>query len=89
MVVALRVEVFLITMIGTEWMRARLKKQLEEARGAFPSFVELLIIGYVGGFIWCEIRSLWKDGLLEYIKDLWNLIDFANNFFYVNWIFMR
>ena len=86
---SLRVEVFLIEMFGNAWLRARLQKQLDEARGAFPSLVELLIIGYIGGFVWGEIRSLWNDGLVEYMKDLWNLVDFATNFFFLNWIFMR
>ena len=88
MIVSLRVEVLFITLFGTDWMKARLQKQLDEARGALPGPVELLIIVYVFGFIWGEIRSLWMDGLLEYIKDLWNIVDFANNFFYINWIFV-
>ena len=88
-IVSLRVEVFLIKMFGNEWLRKRLQKQLDEARGALPGPIELIIISYIFGFIWSEIRTLWKDGILEYIKDLWNLVDFINNFFYVSWIFLR
>lgn len=35
------------------------------------------------------MRSLWSDGLLEYISDLWNIVDFIQNVFYVIWIMMR
>ena len=36
-----------------------------------------------------EIRSLWSDGLLEYVSDLWNIVDFIQNMFYVIWIMLR
>ncbi|PBC26701.1 Transient receptor potential protein [Apis cerana cerana] len=36
-----------------------------------------------------EIRSLWSDGLMEYISDLWNIVDFVQNMFYVIWIMLR
>lgn len=41
------------------------------------------------GLVIGEIRSLWSDGLLEYISDLWNIVDFIQNTFYVIWISMR
>lgn len=43
------------------------------------------ILGLVVG----EIRSLWSDGLIEYVSDLWNIVDFIQNTFYVIWIGMR
>ncbi|KDR22809.1 Transient receptor potential protein, partial [Zootermopsis nevadensis] len=39
--------------------------------------------------IWFEVRSLWTDGLLEYINDLWNIVDFIMNAFYLIWISLR
>ncbi|KAJ8929136.1 hypothetical protein NQ314_018204 [Rhamnusium bicolor] len=39
--------------------------------------------------IWGEIRSLWGEGLLEYIADLWNIVDFITNLFYVIWLALR
>ena len=44
---------------------------------------------YVAGFLWQETSALWGDGLREYCKDLWNLVDFLTNCFYVNWITLR
>lgn len=41
------------------------------------------------GLIIGEIKSLWADGLIEYISDLWNIMDFIQNTFYVIWISMR
>lgn len=43
----------------------------------------------VSGLIWGEIRSLWCDGLEEYISDLWNIVDFITNVFYVIWLALR
>lgn len=36
-----------------------------------------------------EMRSLWSDGLLEYVSDLWNVVDFVQNVFYVIWVMLR
>lgn len=49
----------------------------------------MLIMLYVFGYVWAEIHSLWSDGLLEYLSDLWNLVDFASNSFFLAWIFLR
>lgn len=44
---------------------------------------------FLPGLIWFEIKMLWTDGLLEYVKDLWNIVDYITNMFYVAWIFLR
>lgn len=44
---------------------------------------------YIVGLIWGEIRSLYDEGLLDYISDLWNIVDFISNSFYVAWISLR
>lgn len=41
------------------------------------------------GHVWAEMKSLWRDGLLEYITDMWNMVDFAGNSFFTAWIFLR
>lgn len=78
-----------IEMFGNEWMLQRLKQAEREARGGFPSIVELFIVVFVVGFIVNELSSLWEEGLSDYIKDLWNIVDFISLFFYMNWIFLR
>lgn len=44
---------------------------------------------YFKGWIWSEIKSLWSDGLGEYVSDLWNVVDFITNTLYVTWIALR
>ncbi|XP_042218970.1 transient receptor potential protein-like isoform X1 [Homarus americanus] len=88
-IVSLRLETLVIELFGNEWMLQRLEQYEREARGGFPSLVEVLIVIFVFGFIWGEMTTLWEDGLTEYIKDLWNIVDFITNFFYMNWIFLR
>lgn len=39
--------------------------------------------------MWGELNALYSSGLLEYITDLWNIIDFISNSFYVTWIGLR
>lgn len=44
-----------------------------------------ILLGLIGG----EIKSLWADGLLEYVSDLWNIVDFIQNSFYFAWLSLR
>ncbi|XP_063874470.1 transient receptor potential protein-like [Scylla paramamosain] len=88
-IVSLRVETLVMELLGNEWMLQRLRQAERESRGGFPSVVELLIVVFVVGFIANELSSLWEEGLSEFIKDLWNIVDFISYFFYMNWIFLR
>jgi len=44
---------------------------------------------HLAGLIVGEIKSLWVDGIMEYVSDLWNIVDFIQNTFYVVWISLR
>lgn len=33
--------------------------------------------------MWNEIKSLWRDGLAEYVTDSWNIIDFVATSLYL------
>ncbi|XP_055386618.1 transient receptor potential-gamma protein-like isoform X2 [Condylostylus longicornis] len=57
--------------------------ELITKRGAYPSSIELLILWWVSGLIWSEIKQLWEVGLQEYMNDMWNVIDFITNSLYV------
>ena len=35
------------------------------------------------------MKALYSDGLIEYISDLWNIVDFISNSFYVAWMTLR
>lgn len=53
-------------------------------------YVTILMIVYlISGLVWGEMRSLFADGLMDYISDLWNIVDFISNSFYVAWISLR
>ncbi|XP_072376779.1 transient receptor potential-gamma protein-like [Diabrotica undecimpunctata] len=58
-------------------------------RGAKPSLVEWIILSYVSGLIWSEIKQLWDVGLEEYVRDMWNVIDFITNSLYVATVALR
>lgn len=41
------------------------------------------------GLVCAEIKTLYACGIIEYLGDLWNIIDFISNSFYVTWIGLR
>lgn len=63
--------------------------QLPTKRGAKPTFIEWLILAWVSGLIWSEMKQLWDVGLQEYLNDMWNVIDFVTNSLYVATVALR
>lgn len=89
-IVSQRFENMAIRMLGTKAMVKRLEEWEKQDRGALPSYVESLIVLYILGFVWAEIKQLWDaGGMLTYAQDMWNFVDFAINFFYCAWIGLR
>ncbi|CAH1268040.1 TRPC7 [Branchiostoma lanceolatum] len=39
--------------------------------------IELLVILWVLGMIWAEVKELWGSGLKDYTSQMWNLLDFS------------
>ncbi|XP_047517449.1 transient receptor potential-gamma protein-like isoform X1 [Pieris napi] len=58
-------------------------------RGSPPTLVEWLILAWVSGLIWSEVKQLWDMGLREYVHDMWNVIDFVTNSLYVATVALR
>lgn len=58
------------------------KIQLEQ-RGAPATMVEWMILAYVAGLIWAEIKQLWDEGAHDYVHDMWNILDFVTNSLYI------
>lgn len=48
-----------------------------------------LILAWVTGLIWSEVKQLWDVGLEEYVNDMWNVIDFVTNSLYVATVALR
>ncbi|XP_055340739.1 transient receptor potential-gamma protein-like isoform X2 [Paramacrobiotus metropolitanus] len=60
-----------------------------ERRGPPPTFVEAMIVIWVAGLIWVEVKQLWDVGIYEYLHDMWNFLDFVTNSLYVAVIALR
>ncbi|CAH0560770.1 unnamed protein product [Brassicogethes aeneus] len=84
-----RIEILALELFGTDWVQDMVKEWQRKERGAFFGIAECGVILYVISLVWAEIRALWNDGLEEYISDLWNIVDFITNMFYVIWFALR
>ncbi|CAH1777718.1 unnamed protein product [Owenia fusiformis] len=60
-----------------------------EIRGAPPTVIEWIIMAYVAGLIWAEVKQLWDEGARAYIHDMWNILDFITNSLYLATIALR
>ncbi|XP_071379697.1 short transient receptor potential channel 4b [Centroberyx affinis] len=58
-------------------------------QGPVPTTVEWMILPWVLGFIWTEIKQMWDGGFQEYIHDWWNLMDFIMNSLYLATISLK
>ncbi|XP_059621283.1 transient receptor potential protein [Phlebotomus argentipes] len=84
-----RVEYLILELIGTPWLLSLLDEWKKHERGAAPGFIECFVILYIISLIYGEMKQLWNGGLLDYVQDLWNIVDFISNVFYVMWICLR
>ncbi|XP_028430328.1 short transient receptor potential channel 4b isoform X1 [Perca flavescens] len=60
-----------------------------EHQGPKPTTVEWMILPWVLGFIWTEIKQMWDSGFQDYIDDWWNLMDFIMNSLYLATISLK
>ncbi|XP_068150647.1 transient receptor potential-gamma protein [Drosophila tropicalis] len=67
----------------------KVEEEVPTKRGAKPTFIEWLILAWVSGLIWSEVKQLWDVGLQEYLNDMWNVIDFVTNSLYVATVALR
>ncbi|XP_076044105.1 transient receptor potential-gamma protein-like isoform X10 [Oratosquilla oratoria] len=85
-----RIETVIMDWFGvTPTLKRWVATDVTTKRGAPPSLVEWLILAWVFGLIWSEIKQLWDVGLREYAGDMWNVIDFITNALYVATIALR
>uniref|UniRef100_A0A182PV03 Transient receptor ion channel domain-containing protein n=1 Tax=Anopheles epiroticus TaxID=199890 RepID=A0A182PV03_9DIPT len=84
-----RVEYLAIEWFGPDWAQEILAEWKRKERGSLPGMFECLVILYIISLIWHEMKSLWNDGLMEYVSDLWNIVDFISNTFYIVWMSLR
>ncbi|KAM6987756.1 short transient receptor potential channel 4b [Tautogolabrus adspersus] len=58
-------------------------------QGPAPTKVEWMILPWVLGFVWTEIKQMWDSGLEDYLDDWWNLMDFIMNSLYLATISLK
>ncbi|XP_030631844.1 short transient receptor potential channel 5a [Chanos chanos] len=75
---------FLLLLASQHIARTNLHMQ-----GPPPTVVEWMILPWVLGFIWAEIKEMWDGGFTEYVHDWWNLMDFAMNSLYLATISLK
>uniref|UniRef100_A0A8C6WHT2 Transient receptor potential cation channel, subfamily C, member 4b n=1 Tax=Neogobius melanostomus TaxID=47308 RepID=A0A8C6WHT2_9GOBI len=58
-------------------------------QGPVPTAVEWMILPWVLGFMWTEIKQMWDSGFEDYVDDWWNLMDFIMNALYLATISLK
>ncbi|XP_059931158.1 short transient receptor potential channel 4-like [Gadus macrocephalus] len=58
-------------------------------QGPPPTTVEWMILPWVVGFVWTEIKQMWDGGFHDYMNDWWNLMDFIMNALYLATISLK
>ncbi|XP_037569547.1 LOW QUALITY PROTEIN: transient receptor potential-gamma protein-like [Dermacentor silvarum] len=89
MLASQRIETVVVEWFGTDEMKQKVRSDITTKRGASPSIVEWIILAWVIGLIWSEMKQLWDLGLIEYVGDMWNIIDFITNSLYVATVALR
>ncbi|CAL8079446.1 unnamed protein product [Calicophoron daubneyi] len=67
-----------------EYVKAR-----GEVRGPQPNAIELLVLWFVTGFIWGEMKQVWEEGLAGYTRQWWNWLDFIMLCLYTSTVALR
>ncbi|XP_049582628.1 short transient receptor potential channel 4b isoform X3 [Syngnathus scovelli] len=60
-----------------------------DIQGPAPTVVEWMILPWVIGFIWTEIKQMWDSGFQDYMDDWWNIMDFIMNALYLATISLK
>ncbi|KOC68495.1 Transient-receptor-potential-like protein [Habropoda laboriosa] len=89
MLVSQRAEVEIVKIFGSDEAKRNVEAELARQRGAAPSLLEGVVVLYVLGYIWQEMREAYVDGLKAYLRDMWNFIDFTRNFLYIATAILR
>ncbi|KAI5642666.1 ion transport protein domain-containing protein [Phthorimaea operculella] len=87
--VSQRAEVQVIQLFGPQWMVDELEEELKKQRGNGPTYLEMVVVVYVIGFIWEETQEIFIEGMRSYLRNMWNFIDFTRNSLYVAVLLLR
>lgn len=77
-----RAEEQVVMMFGSDAMKRAMEEQSRRQRGNAPTPLELLIVLFVIGYIWEETQEIFREGIRNYLRNMWNFIDFSRNTLY-------
>ncbi|KAF2366307.1 Transient receptor potential channel [Trinorchestia longiramus] len=86
---SVRFEELFVFFLGTESMRQNLIESLKKQRGNLPTPIECVILLYVFGFLWEEVKEIHKDGLGKYFRNMWNILDVMRDSLYLSTMLLR
>ena len=78
-----------IRILGTERMKKELVEQQLRQRGQGPTKLEMLVVLYLFGFMWEEVQEIFSVGMKNYLRNMWNFIDFLRNSLYISVVCLR
>ncbi|XP_070534325.1 short transient receptor potential channel 4-like [Ptychodera flava] len=73
----------------SELGRLEEKQMRNQLRGSEPYILEWILIIWVVGMVWAEIKALWQSSFREYFSDTWHWFNVVQLGLYVSWICLR
>uniref|UniRef100_A0A1I8JHK4 ANK_REP_REGION domain-containing protein n=1 Tax=Macrostomum lignano TaxID=282301 RepID=A0A1I8JHK4_9PLAT len=83
--------IFLVLLLiaSTDWGAFKRPKERYMVRGPPPDLVETLILWWVLGFVWAEMKQIWEEGFQAYVRQWWNWLDFIMLALYLTTLALR
>ncbi|CAH8827848.1 unnamed protein product [Trichobilharzia szidati] len=81
--------IFLLLIASTDTLTQTDLQIRSEIRGPDPNVIEMLILWWVIGFVWSEMKQIWEEGLKAYVRQWWNWLDFLMLGLYLTTVALR
>ncbi|XP_068241875.1 transient-receptor-potential-like protein [Palaemon carinicauda] len=86
---SVRFENLVIWLFGTDQMRRNLEEAMRRQRGNLPTPIECVIVLWVFGFLWEEVKEIVRNGFSKYMRNMWNIMDIMRDSLYVMTMMLR
>ncbi|XP_064119296.1 transient-receptor-potential-like protein isoform X2 [Macrobrachium nipponense] len=87
--VSVRFENLVIWLFGTEQMKRNLEEAMRRQRGNLPTPIECVVVLWVFGFLWEEVKEIVREGWSKYMRNMWNIMDVMRDSLYVMTMLLR
>ncbi|KAK7079006.1 Short transient receptor putative channel 1 [Halocaridina rubra] len=87
--VSVRFEILVIWLFGSDAMKRNLEESMRRQRGNLPTPTECVVVLFIVGFLWEEVKEMTREGLRKYMRNMWNIMDIMRDTLYVMTIFLR